>query len=370
MKVLVLSCSTGGGHNSAAKAVKEAFENSGDECELIDMHSLINKKRTKQAARIYSFIVLRLSWLFGAAYSVASLISHPGGHSPIYIFNIKYAKVIYKYIVENNIDAVVCTHLFPAEAMTRIKRKYAPDFPFFFVATDYTCSPFNEETTPDLFFIPHAELTSEYRGVDEDKKVPTGIPCAAKFRNIDKNSARESAGVTGTDGHILFMGGSMGFGNMWNTLRKIKKALPGDYTYTVLGGHNSALKKGFYKLSGQKNVNFVDFTEHAEIYIGSADVIFTKPGGLTTTEAAVAGIPIVHTKPIPGCETKNASFFSAHGMSVIYKKNKDVKKVIDIIEKEEVRQDMLKRQKENINASAADDICRTITENIKNRKGA
>lgn len=369
MKILVLSCSTGGGHNSAARAVKEAFENSGGECQLVDMHSLKSKKKTRQASHIYSFIVLHFPLLFGAAYHIASLISRPGGRSPIYFFNVKYAKLIYKYIVENNIDAVVCTHLFPAEAMTRIKRKYAPDFPFYFVATDYTCSPFNDETTPDLFFIPHAELKGEYRGVGESEKIPTGIPCAAKFRHIDKNRAKESAGVAGTDGHILFMGGSMGFGNMWNTLRKIKKALPGNYAYTVLGGHNSALKKGFYKLSGQKNVNFVDFTERAEIYIGSADVIFTKPGGLTTTEAAVAGVPIVHTRPIPGCETKNAAFFSSHGMSVIYKRNKDVKKVIDIIENQEVRQNMLKRQRENVNPSAADDICRTITENIKNRQG-
>lgn len=111
MKILILSCSTGGGHNSAAKAVKEGFERMKIECDLVDMHSLINPKGTLKASRIYSFIVLHFAWLFGAAYNIASLISHPGGRSPIYLFNMKYAKLIYKYINENNIDAVVCTHL-------------------------------------------------------------------------------------------------------------------------------------------------------------------------------------------------------------------------------------------------------------------
>ena len=41
----------------------------------------------------------------------------------------------------------------------------------------------------------------------------------------------------------------------------------------------------------------------------ACDVLFTKPGGLTSTEGAVAGIPMVHTEPIPGCETANRKFF-------------------------------------------------------------
>ena len=52
------------------------------------------------------------------------------------------------------------------------------------------------------------------------------------------------------------------------------------------------------------------------VYLRACDIIYTKPGGLTSTEAAVTEIPIVHTKPIPGCETKNRSFFVKKGMSV------------------------------------------------------
>ena len=52
------------------------------------------------------------------------------------------------------------------------------------------------------------------------------------------------------------------------------------------------------------------------LYMKACDVLFTKPGGLTSTEGAVVGIPMVHTEPIPGCETANRKFFGRLGMSV------------------------------------------------------
>lgn len=64
------------------------------------------------------------------------------------------------------------------------------------------------------------------------------------------------------------------------------------------------------------SVHVVGFTEHVADYMDACDVIYTKPGGLTSTEALVKNIPIVHTEPIPGCETKNRDFFASRGMSV------------------------------------------------------
>ena len=64
------------------------------------------------------------------------------------------------------------------------------------------------------------------------------------------------------------------------------------------------------------NVHIIGFTRHVAEYMAAADVLFTKPGGLSSTEAAVRRVPLVHTDPIPGCETKNRAFFVSRGMSV------------------------------------------------------
>ena len=71
--------------------------------------------------------------------------------------------------------------------------------------------------------------------------------------------------------------------------------------------------KRFLKRS--KDVKIVGFTKNVPEYMAACDVIYTKPGGLTSTEALVSGTPIIHTAPIPGCESKNYRFFGKRGLS-------------------------------------------------------
>ncbi|MCI8332246.1 MAG: glycosyl transferase [Clostridiales bacterium] len=368
MKVLILSCSTGGGHNAAGIALKEQFEKQGIFCELRDMHSLIEKKRTKQAAALYSFVAVNMSTLFGAVYKLAGWISHPSGRSPVYLFNLKYAKPIREYMKAGGFDTVICTHLFPAEALTRIRRTCDDSFTFYFVATDYTCSPFNEETKPDYYFIPHKDIADEYRGISPDRRIALGIPCQEKFASHPSAHEKEQAkGLLGLSLHkkqALIMCGSMGFGRIEMVLHHIMNQMGDAFEYTVLVGHNEKLKARLDRLFGNQ-VHTVPFTEQADLYMRAADIVFTKPGGLSSTEAAALGIPLVHTKPIPGCETKNARFFSERGMSVLYKNSKDIQRVLDLIADSSHRQTMINKQRQYINPHASKDICTFVQTHSK-----
>ena len=90
-------------------------------------------------------------------------------------------------------------------------------------------------------------------------------------------------------------------------------------------------------------------------------MLFTKPGGLTSTEAAVKNVPLVHTNPIPGCETKNAVFFSSRGMSYFGKTVKEqINAAFALMKNMEEQQKMLKAQQDNTNGKAAEDIYRTF----------
>ena len=62
-------------------------------------------------------------------------------------------------------------------------------------------------------------------------------------------------------------------------------------------------------------MEIIQSTEQMAIYLKASDLFFSKPGGLSSTEAAVMGVPLIHLPPIPGCETKNANFFYTYGMS-------------------------------------------------------
>ena len=93
-------------------------------------------------------------------------------------------------------------------------------------------------------------------------------------------------------------------------------------------------------------------------YMKGADLFVTKPGGLSSTEAAVSKVPILHTAAIPGCETRNAEFFSKNGMSRLCKASKrELSDAIKIINDEKACLDMTENQRRKINSNAAADIC-------------
>ena len=95
----------------------------------------------------------------------------------------------------------------------------------------------------------------------------------------------------------------------------------------------------------------------------ACDVIFTKPGGLTSTEAAVKGIPIVHTRPIPGCETKNLEFFTERGLSVTAPKmGGQIDAGQELLHDRARREEMCAKQRQVIPRNAAAEIWRLLRE--------
>lgn len=362
MKVLILSCNTGQGHNTAGKAVKEEFMRRGISCTMLDALRFAKPKTSRRASNVYIKTTTSFPEAFGAAYKVAGAISSSRRKSPVYFANTFYAKALYNYIRKEGYDCIVMPHLFPAETITYMKRHYPLKAFCFFIATDYTCIPFTEETGADIYFIPNEELSVEFqdRGIPEDKLVSTGIPVSKRFWDKkDKMETRRALGI-GADGPlVLIMTGSMGFGHISGMIDVIERGLPDNGRIIVLGGNNEKLKAKLRKNSrGNKKIIILDYTTQADLYMDICDVLVTKPGGLTSTEAAAKGIPMVHSEPIPGCETKNAEFFSSHGMSVLGKNEKEAgKKVLELLKNEAARRHMTEAQKHYINARAASDIC-------------
>ena len=90
----------------------------------------------------------------------------------------------------------------------------------------------------------------------------------------------------------------------------------------------------------------------------AADLFVTKPGGLSSTEAAVCGVPLIHVAEIPGCETFNAQYFSSRGMGRLCTTSVNgLQAVFELLDDPQARDKMLKNQKAFIPANAAAQIC-------------
>ncbi len=369
MKALILSCSTGEGHNSAAKAVYEAMQNFGVNCELKDALSFGNKKVASVITKAFNDIAVKTPNIFSAMYKAGDFISNSKVKSPIYSANSLYAKALLRYISDNHFDIVICSHLFPMEALTFLKKKYYLNVRCYGVMTDYTCIPFLEETNMDYYFIPHKSLRREYisHKVPAKKLIASGIPVSHRFNNkIVKAEARRYLKLPLKNKIITIMTGGIGCGNVTAIVDNLLTKIDDETTIIIMVGKNKKLLNEVNeKYHKNSKILPITFTDKVAIYMDASDILLTKPGGLSSTEAAVKNVPLIHTMPIPGCETKNATFFQKNKMSY---KGEDPTQVCNLAMKllndKKSQEVMIKNQKSTINDSASDDIVTFILKDV------
>ena len=362
MKVLLLSCNTGQGHNTAGRAGMEEFERRGIECEMRDALAFAGERTSKVVSNTYIKMATDAPNVFGRLYQAGEAITNPYVKSPVYAANLTYARRLGRYIRENGFDAVITSHVFPAQALTHLSKHEHVDAKTYFIATDYTCHPFTEESEPDLYFIAHEDLMDEYiaRGIPREKLCPTGIPVSTRFsEHPSKAEARERLGISPDAKLFLVMTGSMGFGSTTPMVETIVKGGNEKSIVYVMTGRNEEMKAEIDAIHERDaRVVAIPFTTEVPLYMSAADVLMTKPGGLTTTEAAALNIPLVLSAPIPGCETANAGFFEERGLAVCVKDAEAAAHAaMWLAADEEKSEKMIRAQARQINARAAVDIC-------------
>lgn len=358
MRVLILSCATGEGHNAAGRAVREMVEKQGHEAVMLDMFLLKSRSVARLVGGAYVKIAGKTPRLFQLLYKAGMCISSARFKSPVYLANTRMGKYLKQYLENNRFDVIVTPHLFPAETLTYLKRKNVELPKTVGIFTDYTCIPFWEETECDYYVIPHPDVAEECvkRGMPREKLLPLGIPVRLQFyRKRDQKKARERIRLPQEVPMYLVMSGSMGFGKLQVFSYELSASCKNGEEIVIICGNNEKLRRVLKReFRGNQRIHVVGFTEHVADYMDACDVVYTKPGGLTTTEAAVKNIPIVHTAPIPGCETINREFFASRGMSVYGDKIRtQVKEGKTLLEEKEVREGMLHAQKRRLPQGAA-----------------
>ncbi len=357
-KILILSCSTGEGHNSAANALKTALEERDVLCEIADPVAFQSDKMKNVVSSLYNNMIKRTPAVFGVVYKLGDMYSSSKLPSPIYWANSQYAEKLKKYILDNECTAVICTHLYGMEAMTAIKQDKDFDIPCYAVLTDYTSIPFIDETKLDGYFVTHNEIkaTLHSRGIPVKNIYVTGIPVNSKFtEHIDKTVARERLNIPQEKKVFLIMTGGIGCENMLGLCDDLIRNLESDGVAYILVGRNEDLKKDLdRKYYNNTKLKTVSFTKEVVQYMVAADVMISKAGGLSSTEAAVVNVPLVHVNAIPGCETCNAKFFARKGMSIYAHSDMEAVKFANYIAYNKEKADKMRAmQRKYVNPNAA-----------------
>ena len=136
----------------------------------------------------------------------------------------------------------------------------------------------------------------------------------------------------------------------------------------IICGNNKVLYETLQKIVGDDDcVILTGFTKQMALYLKASDVCITKPGGLSSTEAAVANIPFIHAMAIPGCETRNLEFFESCGMSLGVKKTKgQLIRAVNRIQGKELCETMKLAQRKFVRPDSDMAICRLTEKMVRN----
>lgn len=371
MKTLILSCNTGEGHNSCAKAIKEVYDANDDPCAITDALAFISTGISQFICNWHVRIYRYMPGLFRFGYHYSE--QHPGvfhQSSLVYKLLTSGSERLYQYLREGEYDQVICVHVFSALMLTDMLKKHPMPIKTAFVATDYTCSPSVEESNLDWYFIPDDSLADdfEYPTVPKSKMVGSGIPIRQMFyRRIDKSAAKRGFDVAPERKHLVMMCGSMGCGPLKRLTKILSCTAPAECEITIVCGTNQKLQKKLTRrYRKHPGIHVRGYVKDMSMLMDSADLYLTKPGGLSVTEAAVKNLPMVYIDAVAGCEEYNSRYYVNLGGA---KTGANVRELADaclkLLHNEETRAEMVYALQAQGRANAA--VCIHSTMNDENR---
>lgn len=400
-KVIVMTASTGGGHNRAAKAIVEELkkiniDGEGVECTIVDSLKTVNQAVDKFISKGYEMSAKYTPNAYGTMYNLSDMKLFSINEFKNTPLSMMMASKYKKMILDEKPDLIIGTHAFSLVALSRLKKGSRGEFideefdnfikdnedvvdlnfpPLISVLTDYTAHSTYLQDEID-FYICGDEYVRELLiddGIEEYKIRPYGIPVEKSFmENRDRETVLTELGLDPSKKTVLLMGGSFGAGNIKGTLDDLA-SIDRDFQILVITGRNESLKETledriqYYETD--INIKIVGFTTIMNDILPAIDILVTKPGGLTTTEALLKNVPMVIPYFIPGQEAENLDFLTNCGVAVRTTKKFSIKSVIKVLLDNPQR---LERMKENIKGikkmDSSVNIARLAEEIFKNYK--
>lgn len=319
MRILIATVTAGGGHLAAAAALEEAWraQRPDDTVERVDLLKFFSPLHKKFYAEGYVKFVEHAPELWGMLFSKTD--------SPKFVRRFsKWSRAFpsasrakfKKHLLRFKPDAVLCTHFLPHELLGMLRKNEKSAQPFVAtVVTDFEAHALWMDSCVDLYCVAADETKARLvaRGIAPGNIAVTGIPISLKFSlKPDLKAVRKTYGLRDNLSLMLVLGGGFGMGPVAEILAELDKA-PGEFQILVVAGRNEKLRQKLAAQDHKHPTRVLGFSTNMHELMALADLIITKPGGLTTSEALALGKPLLILNPIPGQEAANSDFLLERG---------------------------------------------------------
>jgi len=373
LKALIFTVSIGAGHNKAAEAIGGVLEERGWTCKIVDTLQYINKAAHKIVVGTYLESVKFTPQLYGLLYRKAE--SGEGLADISQVLNQLFSLRLQGLVEQFKPDIMVCTHPFPLQMLSILKGRRKFKAPVMAVLTDYAVHPFWVHRFVDAFVLPAEHLVHDLAlsGVNQKKIFPLGIPVNPRFlESVDRAAVYNDFGVNPDKPIILVMGGGLGFGSVEKVIGALMDT-PWDVQILAVAGDNKKLYDRLEEIahSTDKTLVPLGYTNQVGSLMEIADVLVSKPGGLTVTEALIKHLPFAILSPIPGQEEQNSDFLLNNGLAVRLQKNNPVPALRQLLQNP-LRLKQIREMAENLakptSTTAIADLINTLATKHRNKK--
>jgi processive 1,2-diacylglycerol beta-glucosyltransferase len=325
-RVLILSASVGGGHVRAAEAIEAAMRQSapGVAVRHIDVLTLANRAFRKVYGRWYLDFAERAPHFLGYVYDWLDRPQERKGELEPAALRVALEKLnmqpFLKLLKSDVWDIVVNSHFLPAEIIASLRGAGRIALPQVTVTTDFMTHRLWVQEPCEHYFTATEEgaVYLASWGVERGRITVSGIPIHPDFcRRKARRDCLDAHGLEGVRPMVLILSGGFGVGPIGDILQAVL-SLELPLEVMVVCGRNAELPLRLAEVPcpARHRVAIVGYTTAIDELMAAADVVISKPGGLTSAEVLARGCALAIVNPIPGQESRNADYLLENGAAI------------------------------------------------------
>lgn len=314
-KILIFSVSFGNGHNQVSNSLLNHLQAKHFDVEIIDTFEVINKIFHKVILDSYLTLLRFRPGVWGKLYQYSE--KNPNS---IFLqqFNAFVTSKLYRFLREKQASTIITTHPIATTLLASTIRKNNMAVQIYALLTDFSVHPMSIHPEVRGYFIASEHLRYYARLYQLDEKLffPTGIPTSKEnFENFTKLEWRKKLHLEKDMKTILVAGGGVGLAKFTNILSGLE-TFQERLQIICVTGENKRAKQKLLCFQSKHLIRILGFTNLFMEYLKASDVIITKAGGVTMSEALVCATPVLIFQPLPGQEEQNSQFLMNYGAAI------------------------------------------------------
>lgn len=311
-KVLIFTASTGQGHNAVAESLRVELKKEGYQVCVMEPIKEKSEQLGKMVDDGYRVLATKIPFVYSGLYKISNLERLDNTMNRVLVELMD--KTMLEIIETYEPALIITTHPLLVKPISDLIEEGIIKSKFLSVITDFQAHQayFCDHVDGYIVGCEHTKANLTERGIDEAKIYVYGIPIRRDFTNV--KYVKQSDKFT-----VLIMGGSMGVRGMKKAFKQLLK-INQPIKIMAVCASNENLKESLTEIKeqyeGECELEIYGFVQNINKLMAAADVIVTKPGGLTVTEALNMKVPMIIPYYIPGQEEENTEIMSRAGVAI------------------------------------------------------